>query len=208
MNWPMPRAAAILPMFRADVSIENKAAKGSFDPVTAADRAGEQALRELISGRYPDHSIRGEEFPPHEGTGPFTWVLDPIDGTKAFIGGLPVWATLIGLLKDGVPFIGLMDQPFVKERFIGTPEDAHGEGPFGRTALRVRDVGSLDQALLGTSHPANCGTGAKRQRFDQLETRVKPQAAMAAMPISTVFWRQATWTSSSIPAWTITTSSR
>jgi len=165
--------AAILPMFRADMSVENKAAKGSFDPVTAADRAGEQALRELISGRYPDHSIRGEEFPPHEGASPFTWVLDPIDGTKAFIGGLPVWATLIGLLKDGVPFIGLMDQPFVKERFIGTPEDAHGEGPLGRTALRVRDVGSLDQALLGTSHPANCGSGLKRRRFDELETRVQ-----------------------------------
>ncbi|MGI9412379.1 MAG: histidinol-phosphatase [Hyphomicrobiales bacterium] len=165
--------AAILPMFRADVAVENKADKSAFDPVTAADRAGEQAIRDLILARYPDHSVRGEEFPPHDGTGPFTWLLDPIDGTKAFIAGLPVWATLIGLLKDGAPHIGVMDQPFIRERFVGTPEDAYVDGPLGRATLRTRDVGTLDQALLGTSHPANCAAGAERQRFDALEARVK-----------------------------------
>ena len=165
--------AAILPMFRADVSIDNKSLKGSFDPVTAADRAGEQAMRELIMARYPDHSIRGEEFPAHEGSSPYTWLLDPIDGTRAFIIGLPVWTTLIGLLKDGAPHIGIMDQPFVGERFVGTPDGAHVNGPLGESGLKTRDIGALEGAFLGTTHPARSRTDDKFRRYEALEQRVK-----------------------------------
>lgn len=165
--------AAILPMFRTDVSVDNKAQKGAFDPVTAADRAGEQALRDLIRARYPDHSIRGEEFPAHEGSSPYTWLLDPIDGTRAFIIGLPVWTTLIGLLKDGTPHIGVIDQPFISERFIGTPLGAHVNGPLGRTDLKTRDIGALDQAFLGTTHPARSRTDDKFRRYEALEQSVR-----------------------------------
>lgn len=164
---------AILPKFRADMTVENKQLKSAFDPVTAADRAGEQAMREHITQAYPDHTVRGEEFPEHTGTGPFTWLLDPIDGTKAFIMGVPVWSTLIGLLKDGAPFIGVMDQPFIAERFIGTPEGAYSQGPLGRKALTTSNTTRLEEAYLGTTHPGPNRTSEKFQRYAGLESRIR-----------------------------------
>lgn len=163
----------ILPMFRAGMAVENKRIKGAFDPVTAADRAGEQALRQHITARYPDHTIRGEEFPEHTGAGRFTWLLDPIDGTKAFIMGVPLWSTLIGLLKDGAPYIGVMDQPFVAERFIGTPEEAYSQGPLGRKALRASGTTRLEEAYLGTTHPGPDRSSDKFQKYAALESRAR-----------------------------------
>jgi len=163
----------ILPMFRTNIAVENKQQKNAFDPVTAADRAGEQIMRKLIEQRYPDHTIRGEEFPDRIGSGPFTWLLDPIDGTKAFIMGIPVWSTLIGLLKDGVPFIGVMDQSFVTERFVGTPGGAHVAGPLGRKSLKTRDTTCLDQAFLGTTHPGQNRASNEFRAYEALESRVK-----------------------------------
>ena len=119
--------AAILPHFRADLVVEDKAAQGQgavFDPVTVADRAAERAMRCLISARYPGHGIVGEEEGSVDGASPFKWVLDPIDGTRAFVTGLPVWGTLIAL-NDGIqPVIGVIDQPFTRERFVGMPHGA------------------------------------------------------------------------------------
>ena len=100
-------AAAILPHFRTRMDVDNKLAAG-FDPVTVADRAAEEAMRALIAAEHPDHGVLGEEFAPVALDAEHVWVLDPIDGTRAFISGLPVWGTLIGLKKAGRPVAGMM----------------------------------------------------------------------------------------------------
>src|SRR5579859_7590131 len=111
-------AGAILPLFRTRLAVEDKGATG-FDPVTAADRAAEAAMRKLIGERYPEHGIVGEEYGPERERAEFVWVLDPIDGTRSFIAGLPLWGVLIGLRREGRPVLGMMAQPFTGERFAG-----------------------------------------------------------------------------------------
>src|SRR5580704_12828487 len=103
--------AAILPLFRTRLAVEDKGAAG-FDPVTLADRAAEAAMRQLIGQRYPEHGIVGEEYGAERAGAEFVWVLDPIDGTRSFIAGLPLWGVLIGLLREGRPVLGMMAQPF------------------------------------------------------------------------------------------------
>ena len=90
---------AMLPFFRTSLSVENKSRGGSFDPVTAADRAAEQAMRALIRANFPEHGIVGEEFGNERTDAEYVWVLDPIDGTKSFISGMPAWGTLIALMR-------------------------------------------------------------------------------------------------------------
>jgi myo-inositol-1(or 4)-monophosphatase len=107
--------------FRTGTAVENKL-DGGFDPVTIADREAERALRAKIAAYLPDHGIRGEEFPETPGAGEYRWVLDPVDGTRAFICGVPVWTTLIGLERDGVPILGVIDQPCLRERWTGYAE--------------------------------------------------------------------------------------
>src|SRR5574340_133470 len=108
----------ILPFFRTTLAVDNKKT-GGFDPVTAADRAAEQAMRALIRRSFPDHGILGEEYGADRTDAEYVWVLDPIDGTKSFIAGMPAWGTLIGLLRFGEPVFGMMHQPFMRERFSG-----------------------------------------------------------------------------------------
>ncbi len=105
------------------VAIDNKEAAG-FDPVTEADREAERAIRTLISDRFPDHGILGEEHGDVGLDREYVWVIDPIDGTRAFISGLPVWGTLVGLYHKGKAVMGMMDQPFTGERFIAEPGNA------------------------------------------------------------------------------------
>lgn len=141
-----------LPRFRTGVSVVNKLA-GGFDPVTEGDRAAETAIRALIEERFPDHGILGEE---HGNIGldrQHVWVIDPIDGTRAFISGLPVWGTLIGLRTDGRASMGLMDQPFTRERYFADGKQAWYSGPDGERQLSVRDCGSLSEAILFTTSP-------------------------------------------------------
>src|SRR5262245_23334987 len=109
-------SAAILPHFRRRLRVTNKGGGARYDPVTVADRAAERTMRAAIAKQFPDHGIVGEEFAPRAAAGPHQWVLDPIDGTRAFIMGSPLWGILIGLLEDGVPMLGLMDQPYIRER--------------------------------------------------------------------------------------------
>ena len=112
-------AARSLPLFRsAGLVAANKAAQG-FDPVTAADREAERAMRALIADPRPDDGILGEEFGPEPGRSGLTWVLDPIDGTRAFMSGATTWGTLIGLDAGEGPILGLIDQPYIGERFMG-----------------------------------------------------------------------------------------
>jgi myo-inositol-1(or 4)-monophosphatase len=142
----------ILPFFRTSLAIENKKA-GGFDPVTAADRAAEHAMRALIRRAFPDHGILGEEYGPERTDAEYVWVLDPIDGTKAFISGMPAWGTLIGLMRFGEPVFGMMHQPFIKERFSGDGGAASYRGPAGNRDLSVRACASLRDAVLYTTSP-------------------------------------------------------
>lgn len=140
--------AAIRPYFRKEHGV---VAKDDLSPVTLADRAAEDAMRRLIIAERPLDGIIGEEFGPREGTSKRQWVLDPIDGTRAFIAGRPVFGTLIALIKDGWPVLGIIDQPIIRERWLGVmgkPTLFNGEPAATR---RCRE---LKQAILGTTSPA------------------------------------------------------
>src|SRR6516165_6880644 len=143
----------IKPFFRSALGVENKSRSGGFDPVTAADRAAEAAMRTLIKRTFPEHGIIGEEFGNERTDAEYVWVLDPIDGTKSFISGMPAWGTLIALLRAGEPVFGMMNQPFIKERFSGDGGRAHYRGPAGERDLRTRGCASLSDAVLFTTSP-------------------------------------------------------
>src|SRR5215470_14001099 len=112
-------AEAILPKFRSQHEVIDKGSNGWFDPVTDGDRAGEQAIRALIAERYPDHGVIGEEYGEDRPEAEFVWVIDPVDGTRAFMAGLPLWCTLIGLRHEGRPVLGSIGQPYLGEIYIG-----------------------------------------------------------------------------------------
>ena len=134
-----------------------------FDPVTEADRKAEQAMRAAISEACPDHAIRGEEMADHEADSPWSWLLDPIDGTRSFLYGVPTWLTLVALLREGEPVIGVAHQPLLGITFIGTPAGAWRIGPEGRTPLKTRPAASLSEALAGTTMPELYRTPRERR---------------------------------------------
>lgn len=158
--------AAILPLFRTGLDADNKLA-GGFDPVTAADRAAEQAMRAVLARRRPDDAILGEEFGTTEGRSGLQWVLDPIDGTRAFLCGAPSWGVLIALADAGGPVYGLIDQPYTGERFEGGLGHALHDGPHGARPLQTRAGRGLDQALLMTTFP-EIGTPDEAAAFGRL----------------------------------------
>ncbi|GAB1583041.1 histidinol-phosphatase [Phyllobacterium phragmitis] len=169
-------AAETLPRFRSPVSVDNKYAVG-FDPVTEADREAERAIRRVIRGAYPDHGILGEEHGAENLDHSHVWVIDPIDGTRAFISGLPVWGTLVGLMIDGKAEAGLMSQPFTGEFFYCDGDGAFYErlcdGEQGKPRrLKTRDTVSLADATLFTTTPA-LYKEAKRLAYDRLEAVVR-----------------------------------
>lgn len=145
---------AVLKHFRAPVAIDNKAAKGSFDPVTKADRAAERVISQALQARFPDHGIVGEEYGTRDGAGRYNWVVDPIDGTRAFIMGSPLWGTLIGLLDHGKPALGIMDQPFTRERFWSGDKASYMRvGDVPARKIKTRACASLAAATLTSTHP-------------------------------------------------------
>ena len=156
----------ILPLFRRDHGLEDKGGE-VFDPVTEADRGAEAAIRGLIAERYPDHGVIGEEYGEDRPDAEFVWVLDPIDGTRAFIAGLPVWTTLIALRHQGEPVLSSIGQPYVGEVFIGGPEmGSRLISRDGETPLRTRDV-SLSAAIIATTDPAGCFSETERAAWDR-----------------------------------------
>lgn len=164
---------AILPFFRTAFGAEDKAGPGkAFDPVTEADRAGEAAMRGLIRRSFPTHGIVGEEFGSQNADAEYVWVLDPIDGTRAFIAGLPVWGTLIGLTRDGVPAYGMMHQPFTGERFTSDGGASTYRGPGGDRRLRTRRRDVLAEATLCTTTPKSFEAG-QRERYERVEGQVR-----------------------------------
>ena len=163
---------AIRPFFRTSLGVEDKSGGGAFDPVTAADRAAELAMRALIRKQFPAHGIVGEEFGAERPDAEFVWLLDPIDGTKSFISGMPAWGTLIALLRSGQPVFGMMNQPFTRERFSGDGGGASYRGPAGERELRVRACPDLGKAVLFTTSPRLMNTG-DRAIFGRVEDAVR-----------------------------------
>jgi myo-inositol-1(or 4)-monophosphatase len=162
----------IKPFFRSALGIENKSKSGGFDPVTAADRAAEAAMRALIKRTFPEHGVIGEEFDPERADAEYVWVLDPIDGTKSFICGMPAWGTLIALTRRGEPVYGMMHQPFTREHFSGDGSGARYRGPAGERALRVRPCMALKDAVLLTTSPLLMND-ADRRCFGRVEHAVQ-----------------------------------
>ncbi|HXL67641.1 MAG TPA: histidinol-phosphatase [Xanthobacteraceae bacterium] len=163
---------AIRPYFRTALGVEDKSRGAAFDPVTAADRAAEQAMRALIGSTFPDHGIIGEEFGDDRPDAPFVWVLDPIDGTKSFIAGMPAWGTLIGLLKDGAPVYGMMHQPFIGEQFFGDGQGTRYRGPAGDRRMATRACASIADAVLFTTSPMLMRDD-ERARYAEVEKRAR-----------------------------------
>lgn len=145
-------AEITLPMFKRPLNVINKGKKLQldYDPVTEADRQSEIAIRKLINQSYPEHNILGEELgSENNNDSQYTWVIDPIDGTRAYICGIPTWGTLVALNNGSRPIIGMLDQPYLKERYIGTPEASFMNG----TRIKCRPCTDLSQATISTTDP-------------------------------------------------------
>lgn len=160
--------------FRTDgLKADNKAGEGAFDPVTLGDRAAEVAMREVLASRRPADGIVGEEFGRQEGSSGLTWVLDPIDGTRAFLCGTASWGVLISLEDDTGPVLSIIDQPYTRERFIGVPgQFAELRRDGASRPLTTRRGVDLQNALLLTTFP-EIGTGSERNAFEQVHDRVR-----------------------------------
>ena len=163
---------AILPFFRTSLGVEDKGSALGFDPVTAADRAAENAMRALIKRNFPEHGIVGEEYGNENIDAEYVWVIDPIDGTKSFITGMPAWGSLIALTRHGAPVFGMMHQPFIGERFAGDGGASHYRGPAGERDLHVRPCTSIAEAMMFTTSP-RLMNDADRAAFGRVESAVK-----------------------------------
>ena len=155
---------ATLQHFRtAELSAETKETD-RFDPVTVADRLAETRMREILAQRRPQDGILGEEFGATPGSSGLTWVLDPIDGTRGYLSGTPTWGVLISVASDQGPLFGVIDQPYIGERFLGGFGHAELIGPMGRRPLNTRAARPLDQAILLSTFP-EVGTPAEAAAF-------------------------------------------
>lgn len=157
----------IRPYFRRRIEVIDKG-KAEFDPVTAADRGAEEAQRALIARERPDDAILGEEYGHKPGTSGRTWVLDPVDGTRAFITGRHTWGTLIALEEKGQRVLGIIDQPVLRERFIGFDGKSECISQAGRETLRTRECASLSLAIVSTTHPWGYFDDTERAAFEAL----------------------------------------
>src|SRR6056297_3590465 len=162
---------AILPHFRTAIAAENKAAAG-FDPVTLADRAAEEAMHAVLARRRPRDGIVGEELGAHPGDSGLTWVLDPIDGTRAFLAGAPTWGVLIAVRDAEGVLHGLIDQPYTGERWEGGLGPARFAGPRGPRALLARPPRPLREAVLFTTFP-EIGSDAERAAFARVSSAAR-----------------------------------
>ena len=140
--------------FRKPIPIDSKDSGSGFDPVTAADREIEAFIRDKIISAYPDHSILGEEEEDHTGTSSYRWVIDPIDGTRAFISGSPLWGILLGLTREDECLLGLMHQPYMNETFFGSRDGAFIYHGSERRPITTRATRELSECTLYCTHPS------------------------------------------------------
>jgi histidinol phosphatase-like enzyme (inositol monophosphatase family) len=165
-------ARVSLPYFRGACEESDKGGPGAFDPVTQADREAEAAIRTLIAARYPDHGVIGEEYGEDRPDADHVWILDPIDGTRAFIAGLPLWTNLIALRTEGRPAVGVIGQPYLDEIFLGGPSGARLLRGGLETPLGVRRCASLNDAVIATTDP-DLFTGAELGAWTQVRAAAR-----------------------------------
>ncbi|MEQ1696859.1 MAG: histidinol-phosphatase [Hyphomicrobiaceae bacterium] len=164
----------IRPFFRKAIAVDDKGGKAGFDPVTAADRAAEKAIARHLASAFPDHGIIGEEFGTVRPDARFRWVIDPIDGTRAFIMGLPTWGTLIGLMDGADLVLGVMDQPFTGERFWASATAAHLRTADGKTRkIRTRACADLGKAVFSSTHPDLFASPGERAVHDAVKASAR-----------------------------------
>ena len=159
------------------LEVEDKTPHAGFDPVTAADRGAEEAIRRLISARFPEHGVVGEEHGDDRPEAEWVWVLDPVDGTRGFICGVPLWTTLIGLKFQGAPALGSIGQPYLDELYLGRMR-AHGGGARliargGERPLRVRPCPRLTEATLAATDPDGNFSPAELAAFRQVRAAAR-----------------------------------
>lgn len=169
------RAAAevILPLFRADHGLHDKGPAGAFDPVTQADHGAEIEIRRLIAARFPDHGVIGEEYGEDRPDAEFVWVVDPVDGTRAFVAGLPLWTTLIGLRHQGKPVLGSIGQSFLDEIYIGHAGGSRLIARGTETPLKVRPCPKLTDAVIATTDPEGCFDGPEVGAWTQVRAAAR-----------------------------------
>ena len=156
-------AARAVTLAAHEREVEDKSGGVAFDPVTEADRAAERAMRALIEAEYPEHGISGEEYGERPGRGAYRWSLDPIDGTRSFICGLPSWTTLIALLEEGEPILGVIDAARLDELYLGDGKHAWLNGD----PIRTSHCRTLGEARLSTTDPF-LFAGAEAAGFERL----------------------------------------
>lgn len=161
-----------LPYFRSPCEEIDKGGAAGFDPVTQADREAEAAIRRLIEARYPDHGIIGEEYGEDRPDAEHVWVLDPIDGTRAFIAGLPLWTNLIALRTAGRPTVGAIGQPYLDEIFLGGPSGARLLKGASESRLETRSCGRLTEAVIATTD-TDLFTGAELGAWTQVRAAAR-----------------------------------
>jgi myo-inositol-1(or 4)-monophosphatase len=159
----------IRPWFRRRIEVSDKGAPGFYDPVSEADRKAEDVIRAAILRDFPQDGIIGEEYGAVDTESEFVWVIDPIDGTRAFLAGQPLWGTLIALEADGRAVLGILDQPFMRERFTGQNGVAELRNAEGATALAVRSCERLSDAVICTTNPMTHMNEAERALFHRVE---------------------------------------
>jgi histidinol phosphatase-like enzyme (inositol monophosphatase family) len=166
------RTATLRHFRSAGLDADSKEA-ARFDPVTVADREAEAAIRDALARLRPDDAILGEEFAARAGASGLTWVVDPIDGTRGYLSGTPNWGTLVAVADaTGAPLLGVIDQPYIGERFCGGWGEGWLEGPQGRRPLATRAARPLDRAILVTTFP-EIGTAEEAAAFRRLAARVR-----------------------------------
>ena len=163
----------IRPLFRQRIDVAHKQGRHDFDPVTEADKGAERAIRELLAGERPDDGVLGEEYGERKGTSGYRWVLDPVDGTRAFITGRHEWGSLIALEYDDKPILGILDQPVLGERFVGVNGAAHLIQAGKASALQVRACDSLSKAVLCATDPGAYFSREQLSAFSRVERVVK-----------------------------------
>ena len=161
-----------LKFFRTGLASDNKAGPGGFDPVTEADRGAEAVMRARLAELRPEDGILGEEFGHQTGSSGITWVLDPIDGTRGYISGTPTWGVLIVASDAEGPIFGVIDQPYIGERFSGGGDHAEVSGPLGVAPISVRPTSRLEDAILLTTFP-EVGTASEGAAFRAVADKVR-----------------------------------
>jgi histidinol phosphatase-like enzyme (inositol monophosphatase family) len=163
--------AVTLPYFRADITVQNKLSDGRFDPVTEADKAAETVIRDALARTYPSHGVFGEEFGHISGNG-LTWVIDPIDGTRAFMSGMLHWGVLLALFDGETPILGAMYQPYTDELFVGDGEQAFFTRGAEHRRLRTSSCEDVSQAVLATTG-IDWFADRERAQFDRLRAQAQ-----------------------------------